>query len=78
MSQELKKVVKISSYKDRVLIEEFKQDMNGIISQKLMKAERPPRNINSMNKQPTLIDNGKRTSEKRKDLVERLLPKNRN
>jgi len=52
--------------------------MNGIISQKLMKAERPPRNINSMNKQPTLIDNGKRTSEKRKDLVERLLPKNRN
>ena len=34
--------------------------------------------INGMNKQLTLIDNEKRTSDKRKGLVERLLSKNRN
>jgi len=40
--QEFRRAARESRYKGRLLIEEFKREMNGIIKKKLMKAERPP------------------------------------
>ena len=43
--QEFRRAARGSGYKGRLLIEEFKREMNGIIRRKLMKAERPPTSI---------------------------------
>ncbi len=37
--QEFRKAVRGSNYKERPLIEEFKQDINRVIQQRLMKSE---------------------------------------
>jgi len=39
--QEFKRTVRESRYKRRVLVEEFKREMNRVIKRKLMEAERP-------------------------------------
>jgi len=44
--QELRKAAKGSVYEKRLLIEEFKRVINEVITRKLMKVKRPPRNIN--------------------------------
>ena len=43
--QEFRRVAKRSGYKGRSLVEEFKQEMNGVIRRKLMEVERSPRSI---------------------------------
>ena len=43
--QEFRRAARGSGYKGRLLIEEFKREMNGIIRRKLMEAERPPTSI---------------------------------
>ena len=43
--QEFKKVARGSGYEGRLLIEEFKREINRIIRKKLMEAKRPPTNI---------------------------------
>ena len=39
--QEFRRAARESGYEKRLLIEEFKREMNGIIQRKLMEAERP-------------------------------------
>jgi len=43
--QEFRRAAKDSRYEKKLLIEEFKQEMNGVIRRKLMKTEQLPRNI---------------------------------
>jgi len=43
--QEFRRAARESGYKGRLLIEEFKQEMNEVIRRKLMKAEKPLRSI---------------------------------
>ena len=43
--QEFKQAVRGSGYERRLLVEEFKQGMNGGIRRKLMEAENPPASI---------------------------------
>ena len=43
--QEFKRVARGSGYKGRLLVEEFKRGMNGVIRKKLMEAKNQPRSI---------------------------------
>ena len=43
--QEFRRVVRGSGYKRRLLVEEFKRDINGAIRRKLMKAEHQPETV---------------------------------
>jgi len=43
--QGFKRVAKRSRYEERLLIEEFKQEMNSVIGIKFMETEKPPRSI---------------------------------
>jgi len=43
--QEFRRVAKESRYERRLLVKEFKREMNGVIRRKLMKAERSLRSI---------------------------------
>jgi len=43
--QEFKKAARGSEYKVRLLVEEFKRGMNGVIRRKLMEAENQPGSI---------------------------------
>jgi len=44
--QMLKRVARSSSYEGRLLMEEFKREINGRIRRKLMKAKYPSKSIN--------------------------------
>ena len=48
--QEFRKVIRESKYKERLLIEEFKREINGVIRHKLIKAEYFPRNLQQLYK----------------------------
>jgi len=54
--QEFRRAVRGSRYKERLLIEEFKRGMNGMIRRKLMEAERPPTSIKQWYKHATNLD----------------------
>ena len=43
--QEFRRVAKSSKYKGRLLMEEFKREINGAIRRKLMEAEHQPSSI---------------------------------
>jgi len=43
--QEFRKVVRGSRYKGRLLIEEFKRELNRMIRRKLIEVKRPPTSI---------------------------------
>lgn len=43
--QKFRRIARKSSYKGRLLVEEFKKEINDAIRRKLMEAERPPRSI---------------------------------
>ena len=43
--QEFKKVARESRYKERLLVEEFKREMNRTMKRKLIEAERPSTDI---------------------------------
>ena len=54
--QEFKRVARGSRYKERLLIEEFKREMNRMIKRKLIEAERPPTSIEHWYKHATNLD----------------------
>ena len=54
--QEFRRTARGSRYEERLLIEEFKRRMNGIIKRKLIKAERPPTSIEQWYKYTTNLD----------------------
>ena len=54
--QEFKRVVRGSGYKGRLLVEEFKRGMNGVIRRKLMEAENQPGSIEQWYKRATALD----------------------
>jgi len=54
--QEFKRAVRGSEYKERLLIEEFKRGMNGMIRRKLMEAERLPTSIKQWYECATNLD----------------------
>ena len=45
MFKKLRRAARRSRYKGRVLVEEFKREMNGVIRRKLINAEKSPRSI---------------------------------
>ena len=54
--QEFKQAARGSRYKERLLIEEFKRGMNGMIWRKLMEAERPLTSIEQWYECATNLD----------------------
>ena len=56
-----------SGYEGRLLIEEFKREMNGIIRRKLIKAERPPTSIEQWYKCATNLDRHWRESKREEE-----------
>ena len=56
-----------SGYEGRLLIEEFKREMNGIIRRKLIEAERPPTSIEQWYKCATNLDRHWRESKREEE-----------
>ena len=54
--QEFKRVVRESGYEGRLLVEEFKRGINGVIQRKLMEAENQPGSIEQWYKRATALD----------------------
>jgi len=54
--QEFRRAARGSRYKRRLLIEEFKREMNRMIRRKLMEAERPPTSIEQWYEYATNLD----------------------
>jgi len=54
--QKFKRVARRSGYERRPLVEEFKQDMNGVIRQKMMESECPSQNIEQWYEKATNLD----------------------
>ncbi len=63
--QEFRRVARESGYEGRLLIEEFKREMNGIIRRKLMEAERPLKSIEQWYKHATNLDRHWRKSKRK-------------
>jgi len=59
--------VRGSGYEGRLLIEEFKREMNGIIRRKLIEAERPPTSIEQWYKCATNLDRHWRESKREEE-----------
>ena len=53
---EFQRAARNSGYKGRILMKEFKREMNGIIRRKLMEAERPSTSIEQWYKYATNLD----------------------
>jgi len=54
--QEFKRAARESRYEGRLLVEEFKQGMNGAIQRKLMKAENQPSSIKQWYRRVMALD----------------------
>ena len=63
--QEFRRVARESGYEGRLLREEFKREMNGIIRRKLMEAERPLKSIEQWYKHATNLDRHWRKSKRK-------------
>ena len=63
--QEFRRVARESRYEGRLLIEEFKREMNGIIRRKLMEAERPLKSIEQWYKHTINLDRHWRKSKRK-------------
>ena len=64
--QKFRKAVRVSRYKERLLIEKFKKGMNSVIRQKLIKVECSPKNIKQQYKRAMNLDRHWRESRKEK------------
>ena len=62
--QEFKQAARGSRYKRRLLVEEFKQGINGRIRRKLMEAENPPASIEQWYRRAMALDRNWRESRK--------------
>ena len=71
--QEFKRAARESGYKGRLLVEEFKQGMNGGIRRKLMEAKNPPTSIEQWYRRAIALDRNWRESRRKE---ERLRGKN--
>ena len=65
--QEFKWAVRGSRYEGRLLVEEFKREMNGGIRRKLMEAENLPASIKQWYKRATALDRNWRESRKEEE-----------
>ena len=65
--QEFKWATKKSGYEKRLLIKEFKREMNEMIQRKLMEIERPPISIEQWYKRATNLDRHWKESKKEKE-----------
>ena len=65
--QEFKRVARESSYKGRLLVEEFKRGMNGGIRRKLMEAENPPASIEQWYRRAMALDRNWRESRREEE-----------
>ena len=65
--QEFKWATKESGYEERLLIEEFKREINEMIQRKLMEIERPPISIEQWYKCATNLDRHWKKSKKEKE-----------
>jgi len=54
--QKFKRAVRRSGYEGRLLVEEFKREMNGAIRRKLMEAENQPSSIEQWYKRATALN----------------------
>ena len=54
--QEFKRATRGSGYKRRLLVEEFKREMNGGIQRKLMESENPPTSIEQWYRRAMALD----------------------
>jgi len=66
-AQEFKRAVRGSRYERRLLIEEFKREMNGGIRRKLMEAENPPASIEQWYRRATALDRNWRESRREEE-----------
>ena len=77
--QKFKKTVRGSEYERRLLIEEFKKEMNEIISRKLMEAKRSPTSIEQWYKCTTNLDRhwreSRREEERLKEKQKKRVPR---
>jgi len=65
--QEFKQAARESGYEGRLLVEEFKQGMNGGIRRSLMEVENPPASIEQWYKRAMALDRNWRESRKEKE-----------
>jgi len=65
--QEFKRAARGSGYEGRLLVEEFKQGMNGGIRRKLMKVENPPASIKQWYRRATALDRNWRESRREEE-----------
>ena len=65
--QEFRRVVRGSRYEGKLLVEEFKRGMNGVIRRKLMEVKRPPTSIEQWYKHATNLDRNWRESRKKEE-----------
>ena len=65
--QEFRRAVRESEYEERLLIEEFKRGMNGMIRRKLMEAERLPTSIEQWYEYATNLDRHWRESKREEE-----------
>ena len=67
--QEFRRAVRGSGYKERLLIEEFKKGINGMIRRRLMEAERPLMSIEQWYKYATNLDRYWRESKREEERI---------
>ena len=65
--QEFKRAARGSGYKGRLLVEEFKREMNGGIRRKLMEVENPPASIEQWYRRATALDRNWRESRREEE-----------
>jgi len=65
--QEFRRAARGSGYEGRLLIEEFKREMNGMIQRKLMETERPLSSIEQWYKHAMNLDRHWRESRKEEE-----------
>ena len=65
--QEFKRAARESGYKGRLLVEEFKQGINGGIRRKLIEAENPPASIEQWYKRATALNRNWRESRREEE-----------
>jgi len=69
--QEFKKVARSNSYKERLLIKEFKRDLNRAIWKKLAEAENPLTTIGEWQERAVRLDKNQRQNRAEKRLLEK-------
>ena len=69
--QEFKRIAKESGYKGRLLVEEFKRGINGIIRKKLIEAQNQPSSIKQWYKRAMALNRNWRESKQEKERLRR-------